>query len=272
MTGEFDGWRALLQGKDWPIHENEPLSGFWRSKDAPVAIWRESGEVMCLIAGEAADVARAWPWCARRPVTQNDYWNAVETGKWPDSITEPVRSNADPVTQISEAIDDLIAAAEQETGGADLIGDRAARDRLANYCTRLVELSREADSHRKLEKEPHLTAGREVDAKWNPVLDKARDKAKAWKGRIGDALKAIAEKAEELGIDVETKAGTRGKTVHLRTVRRTIVDDPKAACAYLLSLEPPPYELIEGIAKAVARLGEVTAIPGTHTEDVTTAA
>lgn len=279
MSDAFDWYRAALRGETPPVHENEPQCGYFRVRRGkggpwvPVAMWAEDGKLVGHYGDDYTDDADKlcewWTYACRNPVAYDIYAKAMRGEGWPDDIAEPaIRSNADAHTQLSEAIRELIEAAKRELEGADLT-DPTTRDKAANYATRVVELGGQANAAREDEKRPFLEGGRNVDEKWRGILDEARGFAKDLKGRIGDALKIVAARSREAGAsEVATKAGTRGKSVSLRTRKRTVVDDPIAAATWLLTnIDPPPFELLEGLAKAAVRLTEAGAkIPGVRTE------
>lgn len=60
------------------------------------------------------------------------------------------------------------------------------------------ELSKKLEAHRKAEKEPHLTAGREVDAFFNPLVDRL--------DRIADTFEEISSNYQREKIAAERRA------------------------------------------------------------------
>src|SRR5215510_8440779 len=93
MTG-YEYWeKALadpkaLQAREFVVTE-EPQSGFYRTREGrPVAIWQEiDGQMVMQTKGgmvEPDDQSELWLRCAKRPVTEEAYYQAMETGTWPD--------------------------------------------------------------------------------------------------------------------------------------------------------------------------------------------
>ena len=69
-------------------------------------------------------------------------------------------------------------------------------DGIANLLNMLRAAEKSADTARKAEKEPHLEAGRAVDAQYKPVLERAKLAADACKKALAPWLQKVeAEKA-----------------------------------------------------------------------------
>lgn len=238
-------WMKALKGEPVEIHENSPQPGYYRMRQGkgwpwvPVSLWYPSAEEpLVMLKGteeilEPARISEVWTYCCRNPISYQAWLDAMDGRGFADEIAEPSRNaNADPLTVLSETIEDLVAQASRDLEGADLVADGDRRAKIANYATRLTELAKEADEARVAEKEPHLKAGREVDAKWKPVHERAKDAARTLKDRVGEALVAIKQAAAATGVEVATKAGTRGKSVALRTRKVTKVTDYPALLAH----------------------------------------
>lgn len=109
---------------------------------------------------------------------------------------------AEPSVLFAEEIDDLMAEARQWLDGEPISTEQQAEG-VSSLLNRLRRVSKGADEARKAEKEPHLEAGRAVDAKWKPITSKA-DLAAAtckqalapWLQRIEDENRQIAEAAQ----------------------------------------------------------------------------
>lgn len=264
MSNAWDWWRAALTGEFGPIHEDAPQTGFYRmrpAKGAPwqrVAIWTDEDGTAAMVNDEmvtdAARISDIWTRCCRHPIASGLY-DAIEAGGvWPDDVAEPQRSfNAAPEEQILEAINELAATVAPDLA-LDLVADGNARDRVSNAATRITELVKEADEARDREKRPHLEAGREVDARWRVPIDAGRDAARRLKGAVGDALKRIKAEAAEKGVEVATKAGTRGRTVSLRTVKHVRITDLSALANQLARFNSPDPEFLEVCEKIARRM------------------
>lgn len=95
MTDPYTWWRAAVAGEKPPTFET-PECGYFKMRDrrglnkdkAPIkrpwiacAIWRgEDGGLHAEYAGTASDVERLWPYCAKYPITYEDYayWHTNE--------------------------------------------------------------------------------------------------------------------------------------------------------------------------------------------------
>ena len=93
-------WQSALAGQRMPVHEDEPQSGFYRMRlvkggpFVPVAIWIDkqvdevTGELtdderlVALANGKTADPTRVWSFCARHPITEEDYRDFIEVQEW----------------------------------------------------------------------------------------------------------------------------------------------------------------------------------------------
>jgi hypothetical protein len=286
MNDQFAWWQDAIAGRTGPIHENDPQSGYYRMRRGKggewiaVAIWRDDIGQLVAVTDEGGttqdvDPLTVWTWCCRNPVSY-ETWLSVTEGRepWPDDISEPpALANADPLTQIAETIEALAREASRDLDGADLVADKAARDRASNYATRLTELAKEADTERDREKRPHLEAGREIDARWRPVIERGRDEARRLKDVVGDALKAIKAKAAEAGIEAVTKAGTRGKAVSLRTVSKVVITDYRACAQHFLAMSRVPEELSDALLLLSRRSRSAGVdVPGTEVQTIEVAA
>lgn len=188
------------------------------------------------------------------------------------------------VDAIGEALKGFLA----KIGGAPRT--KAEADAVANYATAFKDRANEATAAHKVEKQPHLDAGRVIDNAWFPVRDHAeacRKKALAiadvWitaeKGRLaeearkanetarkeaarvaeltGDAPAPVAEVAPE-----PVKLGT-GRAVSQRTRKVWAVSDAPAFVAYLLTLKPTPPVLADALETLAQRMGTAgVAAPG----------
>lgn len=91
---------ALLAGEKPETYEAEPQCGYFKMRDrrglnkdlAPIkrpwiacAIWRdEAGELKAEIAGVPCEIDRLWPYCAKHPVSYEDYAYWHQNEKFPE--------------------------------------------------------------------------------------------------------------------------------------------------------------------------------------------
>lgn len=97
---------------------------------------------------------------------------------------------------------------------------QAAADRLGIWSKRLSDIAKRGDTMRVAEKEPHLTASRDVDAKFRPAIDDAKD----WMAKAKKATEAflIAKKREE-------EARARAAAAEAERLRREAEEVARAA-------------------------------------------
>lgn len=93
----WDWWERAVAGEPVPIHEDEPHQGYFATRKfrygewvkgpfVPARIWWEPGDIdpetgeltspeICRaeIDGRRIDPWRAWPWLAKRPITEDEW-------------------------------------------------------------------------------------------------------------------------------------------------------------------------------------------------------
>jgi hypothetical protein len=147
----------------------------------------------------------------------------------------------------------------------------------------LTDLADEADRKRVVEKEPHLKASREVDARWMPIVKAATDAkrragehAKVYLDKLAAEQKAAREAAkaqvEAAGITPaasgalavsEAPRSISVGGVRLQSRKVTEITDLPAVAAYFASMADPPVELIAELRKLAHRvLIAGTSVPG----------
>jgi hypothetical protein len=176
----FRWWSDSLRGTRGPIDADNPRSGFYRSKNkdkslSAVAIWydTQTGELRYQDNGRdvADQLARErWPYVSKRPITEACFWTFRDTGVWSD-VDEavqvaPAEEDVEPNVALAKKIGDLKASADKyakiESDEAMVLAQSVRAE--------LMEQSTKADKLREAEKAPHLKAGREVDAKYQPMI------------------------------------------------------------------------------------------------------
>lgn len=287
MNDPWKWWRDALAGKVAPIQDGEPQTGYYRVRRkgregfVPVAYWRDtqSGEQRCHMDGQDFDAQRAleiWPYASKNPVTVEAYGERVRTGKWPDESAAVLGHNqgppADDLSSIQDRIEDLAREADRliALGAAS---DEASCDQASDLANTFGELESKADKLRADEKAPHLEAGRHVDAKWRPIVDRAAELKKRLKAivvtpflrrkeqeRQQSAAKAIAAgtPVEQLP-EVRTTAGSSKRATALRTHYRAEIED-RAKLLEHLREHPAVISCIQTIADGAAK--QKIALPG----------
>ena len=188
-------WQDALAGKFGPIHDSSPEQGYYRTrfKDKPwepVAIWFEDGEWHAMRGERAINAADIWTWCCRNPITYEAYTKAIEGGGWDDEPEAPAIGHnlpADPFEALK-----LEFAGEQELA-AELLKTKVETQDQANkigvLSKRIAGISKRAADLHKVEKHPHLEAGRVVDDKWRDLKEEPDALSKRLKRHLDDYLR-----------------------------------------------------------------------------------
>lgn len=291
---QYAFWRRRLAGEELPIHDGEYQAGFYRMKSRdgashPVAYWfAKDGTIRCRIGQKDVNeqtAAERWMWASKNPITHELYKEVIASGQWPDQHEAVTKSNNAPPDDSFEGLSVAIADMAREAealikNGAATTQDEA--DRASDIASRLGEFWAKADTARKVEKKPFDDEAAAVQQKWIPVLDVAsiykrvklivvtpflNAKDAAERKAREDAAKAGAPLPEP--VRSTTKAGTRGKTVALRTVKAVEITDRAAVLAYFADGDLMTRALQEWSEKAV-RAG--VTVPGTKVTETKVAA
>jgi hypothetical protein len=232
-------WQNALAGRPQPVHDGDPQPGFYyqRRKDGPrlpVAIWfSDAGDPLALVGFEGTaklgNAAEIWTWVCQYPVTEEIYRAAFAAGAWPDD-PPPARGSV-PGDNLPEDPAEALAAelaGEEDTAAPFLakpIETKQDADRVSVWAKRLTTLGARAVDLHKIEKQPHLEAGKAVDAKWFPIRDGAKDLASRLKEHLQPYL--LKQQREEARRAAEAAA----EEVRLReeAARVAEMDDDRAA-------------------------------------------
>ena len=176
-------------------------------------------------------------------------------------------------------IDDLFALVSDSTAGGQVTTDEqeAALDALMDD---LRKAGKEADAHRKAEKQPHMDAGKAVDAAWKPIIDKcnsgvahlkdlltpyrvakqkakdeaarkAREEAEAKERAAVEALRGADSLEAKFEAEAEIKEAGKIKAAAnrsdreatgLRTYQVAVVEDYKALLQHIMRNDPEPLK------------------------------
>jgi hypothetical protein len=179
--------------------------------------------------------------------------------------------NAAPHELLGGRINDLLDERKAwlaEIGGS--IATQEHADRAAAFAEAFAKLEKDGVETHKTEKEPHLKAGREVDATWKPIISKADDGKRSTKALLTPYLRKQADEAAEAQRKAAAEAAQRqqpapvqavapravngGRGVSLRTVRSAVVNDLLAVAAYLAGMANPDRDFAEVCRKAADKL------------------
>ncbi|MCM2294778.1 hypothetical protein NAC44_20845 [Allorhizobium sp. BGMRC 0089] len=196
-------WQNALAGNIGPIHDGCPEQGYYRTrfKDKPwepVAIWLEDGKWYAMRGDRQVDAADIWTWCCRNPISYEAYTKAIEGGGWDDEPEAPAIGHnlpSDPFEALQVEF-----ASEKEQAEAFLkkpITTKSDADRAAIWSKRLSTIAKKATDLHKVEKQPHLDAGREVDNKWRDLKEAPDALSKKLKRHLDAYLQEEARKERE---------------------------------------------------------------------------
>lgn len=313
----FDTWRAMQAGEEVTLSNAEPQMGYYRFRATPgapgpwqrCAIWLD-GELTGEIDGKEASPLAVWERVLADPnaTSHDDYTFHFHNRHYPDepppsARNEPVEEVA--LTAVEEDPDEIVYRAigrdadSQFSRANDLLAqplDTVSVDAVVDLAVQMVDTATKAEARHKIEKEPFLTRGRQVDDRWSfaktlreaaktlrdtivtPVLAKraAAEKAKR------DAAEAEARKAHAESVaktpagaapppppvlppptPIRVSAGSGKKTIALKPVDVAKVTDRKAFCAYLLDAEHADLlALLDKVAAQMLRSKVAKGVPG----------
>lgn len=304
-------WTEALKGNfiEDLIQRGYPQLGCYRDKFRAVYIYRdESGALGCRVTSGYAprhedEIDELFGFVCRHPISYELYESIRDFGKWPEDVeTSSERGIGDnsqnlaPHEALQAEINNLADSAREwlkSIGGK--IATQEQADKAANYATEFGKLEKRGQDKHKVEKAPHLEAGRAVDAAWKPVIELADSKKKgakrlfeAWAIEEGNRRKAEAARIAEEQRKVEearrveadasgepipadeapppppvvenVKAGTRGR-VSMRTRTKWEITDRRAFIDYLLAMDNPPPDLISTLDMIASRIGSAGGNP-----------
>lgn len=289
-------------GKSLKVHPNDPKQGYYRIRFKggqwePVAIFYPDGsnQIVGYRNGRVVrDLEALWVGCCRNPISYGAYQKAMAGDGFDDEppAIPTIGDNsgdADPFEAIR-----IEMAGEVEMAGelmAEAITTQAQADKAGIWATRFTDIAKRADGEREREKAPHLAACREVDGKWKPLVDDAKEQAKALKRHVEpfllaekrkrdeearkardeaekkrieamqandeDTRAAALQAADEAERSADTKnasAGRTGARVSVRTEKIGVVTDYAAAAAALVAMNHRDIiELIDKLANRAAK-------------------
>lgn len=275
-------WYAALEGQMGAITEEAPQLGFYRKRAGkngpwlPVAVWEEDGLLWVMVGKEAANasadrVRDTWLACAKYPVTDKEYRHALATAQWPG--TAPAEEAGEGHNQPPEGFEDLAKSIAEQAAEAEAwlkdrkIESQAEADECEKRANDFSKLKRQAETEHKSEKEPHLVAGRGVDAKYKPLIARAEAMAKSLKvaataflvARQTERKQAAAQSiaagdVAPARMDVRaTTSGVSGRKLALRTVKKAEIEDWEKAIGFF-SANPELRELVQRLADRCAQI------------------
>lgn len=290
----YDWWRNACKGIIGPIHEDQPMDGYYRLRNVkangdgteflPVAIFLhrevdpETGELandekqVAWIAGKMRDPANLWTWVAKTPVSFEAFTAAAETGKWPE---EAPGDNFQPSDSF-EALKDQLEASAKLAGEFQKIENQLQADQAGNLAGRLHKIQVALEAMRKVEKKPFDDGAAAVQTKFRPLLALALDSIDRLKAAMTPFMQAAeqaarAAVAEQSGdaaaatLDIKSRAGgMSGRRMGLRKEKIAVIVDYDKALAHVKDM-PGVREAVEKVVKALVKAGQK--VPGVEVKE-----
>ena len=204
----FTWWQNALAGKFGPIHDSDPQAGYYRTrfKDKPwepVAIWFEQDRWWALRGEREVDASEIWTWCCRNPISYEAYNKAIEGAGWDDEPDAPTIGHNLPADPHEALAVEFASEKEQvETFLKTPITTKEQADRAAVWSKRVAAISKKATDLHKVEKQPHLEAGRAVDDKWRDL----KEEPDALSKKIKRHLDAYLQEQQRIELERQRKA------------------------------------------------------------------
>jgi len=184
-------WQNALAGNVGPMHEGQPEQGYYRTRFKggqwePVAIWLDEAGAWLAMRGERmVDAGEAWNFCRTHPVSYEAYQKAIEGAGWDDEPPAPAMGHNVPTDPFDALRLEFLSEKEQaEAFMKTPITTQDQADKAAIWSKRLTAIKTKAESLHKVEKQPHLDAGRSVDNKWRSLKEDPDTLAKKLKAHV----------------------------------------------------------------------------------------
>lgn len=239
-------WEAKLKGQtdidqslyvqtvfDEDTWEN-PQPGFWRRKGYPkgspdqaIAIFLDEDANLIATVDARREITdpmdiceKVWRFCMEKPITKEIYDSVCDGENWPDDpgLGHNVADVDDEFDVLKDQIENAIKVAKSYKD----IDDKDTADKAANTRDRLNELKKVTEEQRKERKKPHDDAGKAVQARYKPLIERIEEAAKKVredltpylrKLEIAEMEKALeAAKQESQEVEVEASATPKAPT------------------------------------------------------------
>lgn len=214
IVDRWTWYQTALQHPEWvgtdklPIHEDEPQQGYFRVRRKgapwePVAIFypESSEQIVAYRDGkEVRDVNSLWVWCCRQPIEYEAYEKAMAGNGWDDEppAAPGIGDNSGEADPFDALRIEFLGEKEQaEEFMKQPIKTQAQADKVAIWAKRLTAIKTKAEGLHKVEKQPHLDAGRAVDDKWRDLKTEPDDLAKKLKLHAKPFLDTLKRAEEE---------------------------------------------------------------------------
>jgi len=163
-----------------------------------------------------------------------------------------------------EEIEIVLKSANDWLEGLGSIASQVEADKAANYAERFSNLETRAEEARTLEKRPVLDLGRQIDAKWKPVIAKASDGKVRMKKALEPYLIAERDRRIARGSNANEieppRAGTSGRRIGLRSRQVISITDQNALNLHYQT--DPRIWLDKSVKDLVQKLAETDLMAG----------
>lgn len=141
-----------------------------------------------------------WTWCCDWPIGEEEYRAVAERGEaWADEPPSPAPIGHNQPSDLYKALA-LEFEAEQEMAIAFLskpITTQDEADKAAVWAKKIAAIAKKATDLHKVEKQPHLDAGRAVDDKWRQLKEEPDELSKRLKRHLDAFLQGQMRKERE---------------------------------------------------------------------------
>jgi hypothetical protein len=250
MTDRYRYWRMERKTPNsQPRDTNEDIAGFWRHDGAktkpswPVAVWYdEDGTGHHKVGNSQKDGDDALiefkgdtTWHKTTAVTQAEYDAAMATGFWADGKNARHMDDAEKMgidigaggnnAPADETLAEQIAALAGKLDTTPEPSTQEQANALSGLLDKMRALLKLAEGERVKEKQPHLDAGRDVDAKWQAIGQPGGDAY-----REGEARRKAFLRKEQARLDREAaEEGRRQQAIVDAENARIRAENEKAA-------------------------------------------
>jgi hypothetical protein len=239
-----------------------------------VGIWFDGKEMQAVEDKKPVDPAQIWSWVCTKPITEAEF-RRVERGEgWsddieaaaPDATTAPAaeqdaapNSNNPPADEV-EADEVASAIKAAEAALKNPVVTQADCDKLGNHRDRLSGLYKSQEVKRVAEKQPHLDAGKKVDAHYQPILAGIETVGQKLKKAITDFLLAerarLQKEQDEANRIAKEKADAAAKALAEKRAEAEANNQPLPEP----EPEPEPVKAPEPIKVKAGTTGRATAL------------
>ena len=181
-------YKASVRGENPAMIDGKPQGGWYRTRRIKGGPWHrveieldDIGPVIKIDGQQQpeSDHGRIWSFCSKHWVTLEAFEHHEKHGVWPGEDAPPAEGsvmgdNNPPVDLVAQLADKIAAAKKWITDIGGKVTAEEQVEAIANRCGSIAQARLGCEKAHEKEKEPHLTAGRAVDEKYNPTIKLAK--------------------------------------------------------------------------------------------------